>query len=210
MALVQTNFTPVEKYIPYTGLTQLERTQSGIARAEFQYFTVNEDWPASGSGDNRLLKTQITLPSGYGYVVTDCFANVTELGDFPKAEAFAELQLQPSGVLGPNVISQMPGYAGRQDSSGFTAIGSVAANSYNGTFPSWRGSYGSINYALRDKPTLLLYDYDDGTKNSLITWTLAEEATQEPQAQLQFFLRVLQFDVDQSYNYVLNSPQLTR
>lgn len=210
MAIIQTDFTPVEKYIPYTGLTQLERTQSGIARAEFQYYAVNEDWPATSAGEQRLLKTQITLPSGYGYVITDCYANVTQSNDLPKAEAVAELQIQPSGTLGPNIIVQLPGYSGRQNSAGTTAIGSISANDFNANFPSWRGAYGSISYALREKPTILLYDFDDGTKNSLVSFTLAEQASQEAECQLQFFLRLIQYDVDQSYNYVLNSPQLTR
>ena len=210
MAVVQTDFTPALNYVPYTGLSALQRSQSAIARAELQYFAVNESWPSPGGANNRLLKTQITLPSGYGYVVTDCYADVTNGSDHPDVEALAQLQLQPAGVLGPNIIVPVPSQPSRQDTSGTTPIGDIPARFYNATYPSWRGDYGSVTFSLENKPSLVLYDYKDGSSASLISFTIAESVNGQPTYDVQFYLRVLQYDVDQSYNYVLNTPQLTR
>jgi hypothetical protein len=210
MALIQTDFTPALKYIPYTGLSALERSQSGIARAELQYYAVNQSWASPGAGNSRLLKTQITLPNGFGYVITDCMADVTALNTKVSSEATAQLQIQPSGVLGPNVIVNMASTPGRQLATATTPIGDIPARDYNSTYPSWRGDYGSITTFLADKPTFLLYDYEDGRNDSLVSFTIGEENLNGSAYSVQFFIRFLQFDVDQSYNYVLNSPQLTR
>ena len=210
MAIVQTDLTLVRKYIPYTGLTQSERAQSGIVRAEFQYYVLNASVPATGAGDSRLVKASLTLPGGYGYTIADAYVDLTQSGDNPSFEALAHLQVQPAGVLGPNIIIPMESPASRQDFSGTTPIGDVPAFTYNANFPTWRGNYGSQTYVLRDKPTVLLYDYEDGKADSLVAWSVGEQVQQQPATDVNLFLRFLQYDVDQSYNYVINTPQLTR
>ena len=67
MSLVNTTGTLIRQYNAFTGLSALERSQSGIARAEVVYYNVNDSWPGAGGSDRRLYQTgQLDLPKDFG------------------------------------------------------------------------------------------------------------------------------------------------
>ena len=77
MALITTTASLIRQYNAFTGLSALERSQSGIARAELVYYNVNDSWPAPGAGNNRIYQTgDISLPKDFGYVITDAFMQI--------------------------------------------------------------------------------------------------------------------------------------
>ena len=218
MGLQTTTGSLIRQYNAYTGLSALERSQSGIARAELVYYNVNDDWPAPGSGNNRVYQTgDISLPKDFGYVITDAFMQVT-VNDTNTlyAEAIAHLRISPGGVLGPQINTTLTSNASRQAPAGTTAIGDLPAFDYNANFPFSSGD-AEITYILRDKPTALIYPFSAQSYTtapnpaSIFNLQVGEAITGSTSAyKVNTYIRFLQYDIDQSYNYVIQSPQLTR
>lgn len=217
MALITTTGSLIRQYNAFTGLSASERSQSGIARAEVVYYNVNDDWAAPGAGNNRIYQTgDISLPKDFGYVITDAFMQITINNSsslFP--EAVAALRISPGGSLGPQINTQLESRPSRQDGDGTTAIGSLPAYVYNSNYP-FSSSDGEMTYILRDKPTGLIYPYASNnytsTPNPASTFNLqvGEQYANGSAYKVNLYIRFLQYDIDQSYNYVIQSPQLTR
>ena len=218
MAVITTNSSPKRLYTPYTGLSATERAQSGIARAEVVYYVVNEDWPAPGSGNNRVYQIpQTTLPKDFGYVLTDVFVNIhSSASDYVDSEAVGHMRIFPGGILGPQINLTIDSKPSRMGLTETTAIGSVPADQYNTVRPSVYGDVGSVNYQLSEKYTGIIYPFDansyTSTPNpgSVFDLALSENALNRTANLVSYYVRFLQYDIDQSYNYVIQSPQLTR
>ena len=218
MALVITTGSLVRQYNAFTGLSATERSQSGIARAEVVYYNVNDNWAAPGASNWRLYQTgQVSLPKDFGYVLTDAFVRVSSSGDESiNTERVGDLRIFPGGILGPQINCQLTATPSAQDASATTAIGSIQASKFNTNYPSYSGQ-GSIVYTLKDKPTTLIYPF--GSQNytstpnpaSIWEWQVGEQKVNDAaDYDVSAYFRLLQYDIDQSYNYVVQSPQLTR
>lgn len=218
MALITTTGSFIRQYNAFTGLSAIERSQSGIARAEIVYYNVNDSWPAPGAGNIRLYQTGITdLPKDFGYVLTDARLIVRQSNNATlRMEAAGQYQLYPGGVLGPQIHGTLESTAGRQDGIGNTAIGSLPADAYNTIYPSSSGTDGAIVYELRNKPTAIIYPFGSinytTTPNpaSSFNFSVSENDAGNSALEITSYIRFLQYDIDQSYNYVIQSPQLTR
>ena len=217
MALISTTGSLIRQYNAFTGLSAIERSQSGIARAEVVYYNVNDNWPAAGAGNSRVYQTgQIDLPKDFGYVLTDAYCAVVSSSNATLVpEAVANLRIFPGGILGPQINLQMESLASRMDVSN-TAIGSMAAGVYNTNYPFF-GDKGAMTYTLRDKPAALIYPFNsanytsDPNPASVWEWSVGEHFVNASDAyDVNLYVRFLQYDIDQSYNYVVQSPQLTR
>lgn len=215
MATIATNASLTRQYNAFTGLSALERSQSGIARAEVVYYG-NVDWTGPGTGNNRYIQVpQTTLPEDFGYVLTDVFISIKDdVGSQIKAEAVGHMRLFPGGVLGPMINLQLQSAPSRQDSASSTAIGSIAADNYNSMYPSIYGARAVLNYELSRDYKGLIYPF--GAKSyttdpkSTFDLALSEQHQNGNDYVVHFYIRFLQYDIDQSYNYVIQSPQLTR
>ena len=219
MALITTNLSLTRQYNAFTGLSAIERSQSGVARAEVVYYSVNETWAAPGAGNNRVLQIpQTTLPKDFGYVLTDAFVNVRTStgGTLVNCEQTMEFRLFPGGILGPVINCSLTADAGRQDGSGTTAIGSIQAENYNSMYPSITGNNGSVIFNMHTKPTAVLYPFGSNAyttasnPGTTFDGAIGENLANGPEYDVTAFFRFLQYDIDQSYNYVIQSPQLTR
>ncbi len=217
MAVIATTASLIRQYNAFTGLSAVERSQSGIARAEVVYYNVNDNWLAAGAGNSRLYQTgTLDLPKDFGYVITDAFCRIQGPGDV-NAEATSVLRIYPGGVLGPQINLTLTSDAGRQNSAGNSNVGSIAANSYNTMRPVDTSNDGVFIHTLRDKPTALLYPFGSNAYSSTPNpatsweWIIGEQLEGNSDAyDVSCYFRFLQYDIDQSYNYVVQSPQLTR
>ena len=218
MAIITTTASLIRQYNAFTGLSALERAQSGIARAEVVYYNVNDDWDAPGTGNQRLYQTgQISLPKDFGYVLTDGFVRVDVSADSSiNTEMVGNLRIFPGGILGPQINTELVATTSKQNDTGSTAVGSISPHQNNTNYPSF-SSKGAITYILKDKPTAVIYPFGSQsyttTPNpaSLWEWQVGEESVGDTkQYQVSAYFRFLQYDIDQSYNYVVQSPQLTR
>jgi hypothetical protein len=212
MALVTTTGSLLRQYNAFTGLSATERSQSGIARAEVVYYNVNDSWPVPGSGNNRIYTTgNIELPKDFGYVLTDAYCRIDGAAA-PNISAASVIRMFPGGILGPQINATLSSISDRQDGAGSTAIGNIAANAYNAIF---LGDFAQI-HQLESKPSAILYPFGSNSYTSasnpgtLWNWTIGEELNSGDAYDVSVYFRFLQYDIDQSYNYVIQSPQLTR
>ena len=195
MALIQTTGAFIRQYNAFTGLSAVERSQSGIARAEVVYYNVNDSWPAPGAGNNRQYQTgQISLPKDFGYVLTDAYVNVSANTGGIDTEAVGSLRIYPGGTLGPQINVDLTSSASRQDSTGTTAVGSISAAEWNTNNPFF-GDKGAINYVLKDKPTAIIYPFGASAYTS----------TPNPASVWEFSLGEKPNGVSQSYDVTVTS-----
>lgn len=213
MAIVRTAPTPKIRYTPFTGLSEMQRAQSGIARAEVVYNINDGVWSGPGAGNVRLLDIAMTLDRDFGYVLTDCTATFEDASNL-SLEANAELEIQttpghPDNELYYFALESRPT---RMDDLGTTAIGSIPASYYNSIYPrsSVTARAAAMNFQLINKPKFLIYPFADSNYPSTVSVRFAEARANGAELDYKFVCRFLQYDISQNYNYVIQSPQLTR
>ena len=217
MALVITTITPAVWYQPFVGPPQLQRQQSGVARAELVYYINGGSWPAPGANNDKQLDTTITLPKSYGYVLTDMTAQITDSAGYCSAQNNALVQVLPDdAATGPGsfwTYLQAPVFNPPVSyGAGQTTLNSAA---------SWYDSNMVVKdapdtllskkvYNLNDKPTFLIYPWKNVQETSSVTSSFFDNVDNSLAYTIQYQARFLQFDVQQGYDYVLQSPVLTR
>lgn len=217
MAVIATTASLIRQYNAFTGLSATERSQSGIARAEIVYYNVNDGWPNPGAGNERIYQTgQLDLPKDFGYVLTDAFCRIQVDNGRVFANAASLMRLFPGGVLGPQINVTLEANGDRQDAGGATAIGSINADNFNTMKPIDTNNDAAMVHKLRDKPTAILYPFGSNSYTSTSNpatsweWLISEQLPNGDAYDVSVYFRFLQYDIDQSYNYVIQSPQLTR
>ncbi len=212
MALVTTTVSPEVRITPFTGLSETRRERSGIARAEVVYSTYGL-WPATAAGDNRSISFSWTLDPDYGYILMDSNAAfIKSSNDRIYMEATGVMEITTD--LGPGASqkeSQWYPYRNlpaRADEASSTAIGSVVAAEYNTVHPI-TGSNSVMTFNMDIKPTALLYPFPGVTSIDCVAM-FGEQITEETVMAYRFYTRFLQYDITQGYNYVVNSPLMTR
>jgi len=210
MALVTTTVSPTVRVTPFTGISEVQREHSGIARAEVVYSS-DGLWPATGAGDYRGLIFSWDLDKDFGHVLMDCSAVFIVAGDYLEMEAssWMEIETQTSSDS-ERQYYPLVNYASRQDAaaSGATPIGDVPVNNYNTFYPTGT-NVGTMAFSMPVKPTGLLWPFPGVGRISCAT-TFGEQIVQQPQYAYRYYCRFLQYDIVQGYNYVVNSPIMTR
>ena len=218
MALVITTITPAVWYQPFVGPPQLQRQQSGVARAELVYYINGGSWPAPGANNDKQLDIDITLPKSYGYVLTDMTAQITNSVGFVSAQNNALVQVLPDdAATGPGsfwTYLQAPVF---NPPAAYSSFGNTALSTLNQYVDSMMlvkdspdTSLGKKVYNLNDKPTYLIYPWKNVQETSSITASFFDALDNSAAYTIQYQARFLQFDVQQGYDYVLQSPVLTR
>jgi hypothetical protein len=211
MALVVTTVAPTVTDIPFTGISEVERERSGIARSEAIYSAYGT-WPATGASDNRAISFSFSLDNDYGYVLMESSCAFIEYAQYNSMGATGAMEITSS--LGPGasqIASQWYPYVNhpaRQDNSGTTAIGSIIASNYNalGTLP---GTTSVMVFNLAPTPGGLLYPFSQRDTIDIVAM-FAEQNVQEVSQAYRFYARFLKYDITQGYNYVISSPVMTR
>lgn len=209
MALVTTTVTPPARVQPFTGISEIQRERSGIARAEVIYSTTGT-WPATGAGDSRGLIITFDLDPDFGHVLMDCNSCFIASADYLEMEASSWMEIETStpGDL-ERQYYPLVNYASRQgNSAGNTPVGDIPANNYNSTYPAGT-EIGSMVFSMEVTPTGLLWPFP-GVGYISCSTVFGEQALQQPGYSYRFFCRFLQYDITQGYNYVVNSPVMTR
>mgnify|MGYP003674971628 CR=1 FL=1 len=219
MALVVTTITPAVWYQPFVGPPQLQRQQSGVARAELVYYINGGSWPASGINNDKQLDITITLPKSYGYVLTDMSALLTYDGGYITAQNNAQVQVLPDdAATGPGsfwtylqapVFNPPAAYgiaAGITDSSTLQLQNSNMIVKDGAPDPLLTKKV----YNLNAKPTFLIYPWKNVQETSSVKASFFDNVDNSAAFTVQYQARFLQFDVQQGYDYVLQSPVLTR
>ena len=211
MALVTTTVTPELRLTPFTGISEVQRERSGIARAEVVYSAYGL-WPATGAGDNRSISFTFTLDPDYGYTMMDANSAFIAYQSTLKMSATGAMEVitdtGPGASQSESQWYPYVSYADRSNDTGTTATGSVQIRDWNAQYPI-TGDNGIMIFNLVQKPTALLYPFP-GINSISVTSMFSEQADQEIVFAYRFYMRFLQYDITQGYNYVVNSPSLTR
>ena len=218
MALAITTITPALWYQPFVGPSQLVRQQSGVARAELVYYINGGSWPASGAGNDKQLDITITLPKSYGYVLTDMTAQITQDPGICTAQNNALVQVLPDdAATGPGsfwTYLQAPVF-NPPAAYGISPGSSLGTNTelYNSNMVVKDSPDDYLTkkiYNLNAKPTFLIYPWKNVQETSSVTSSFFDNLDNTDEYTIQYQARFLQFDVQQGYDYVLQSPVLTR
>jgi hypothetical protein len=211
MAVVATLVTPHQRLTPFTGLPQVARERSGIARAEAVYSSYGT-WDSTGAGDSRSINFTFDLDPDYGYVLMDANAAFFQTDSSPGMEAVGFMEIGTD--LGPGATEKERQYyqynsePSRQSYAGVTPIGDIPAYLYNVQYPCVT-STGGILFGMPIKPTGLLYPFP-GVSSIEVSNVFSEAEVQQPAYAYRFFCRFLQYDITQGYHYAVQSPSLTR
>lgn len=218
MALVTTNIAPAVWYQPFTGPSAIERSKSGAARAELVYYVNGGSWPAAGALNDKELDLTITLPKSYGYVLTDMSAQLTNDGGDVQAQNTALVRVQPDdSATGPGshwTVLEAPPF---NPPAAYGNSGATAPT----TFHEMKNAEMIVRdagdvlftkkiYNIKQKPTFLIYPWKNTSDTSSITVSFFDNVDGADAYTVQFQARFLQFDVNQGYDYILQSPILVR
>ncbi len=123
MAIVTTSVSPTVRITPFTGIPEIQRERSGIARAEVVYSS-DGIWDATAAGDNRGLIFTWDLDPDYGHVLMDCSCVIIVSGAYLDMEASAWMEIETK-TSGDSERQYYPlvSYASRMDGAGTTRNG---------------------------------------------------------------------------------------
>lgn len=204
MATIATTRTPVSRYQPYVGLPQLQRQESGIARAEVIYKDLVA-WAGSGVGNDSYLEFNIELDNNYAHVLTDMSCWMFRAATGFEAEAVARLRIKPDSSGDETIVHPLISYPGRSDGSN-TALGSMTPKEFNTQHPTSNG-YEMVWILAEPKPTYLIYPYSTGgNKSSIVDVEFSDPELNNLSKTVYFCCKFLQYDISQGYAWQINSP----
>lgn len=185
MPTTTTTLTPLAKIIPYIGpAPSQDLWNTVIPRAEIIFSEIATVVTAAAAGEDQLLLVTCTLPEGFGYVLRDFSMRMadTEVGDTADWEDNGDLQLQD----GP----------GNSTSTWIHSMGiekevvSASATLSAGIYRLWGNTLSKVLIP---------------TGGGLVMLTRNLTIDGGPMF-LNYFARFLQFDLNQTYRAILNTP----
>ena len=211
MAVTATLVTPEERHTPFTGGTDRDRLLRGAARGETIFFK-NDIWAAAGAGNERSINFICDLPNSWAWVLTDAsvtFLNSASAYILMEAVGMMELSLPSPGGT-EYIYGQYESLAGRQDANSNTAIGSIQAREYNTQWPVVTAT-SAMTFELNKMPNYMLYPWNQVSSDQVRVSNIFSEPYQNYGSySYRFAARFLQYDLDQVYDYRVQSPSLTR
>jgi hypothetical protein len=214
MATIHTILTPDGRHIPFTGGTDAQRLAQGAARGETRFFeSTASNWPAPGGGNNSSLAITFDLDAAYAWIITDISAVfISPTTDNLSMDAVGMLEFKlPTSGGSEYVYTHLAAPPSRQGPTGSTAIGSLEAREYNSQHPLVDSSnLSSMTFVAETLPTYLMYPFDS-VKNAVEVTAIFSQAPSDTSAiTCRFAARCLQYDINQAYDYRVQSPQLMR
>jgi hypothetical protein len=211
MSVIATLVDPVQRHTPFTGGTDRDRLLRGAARGETIY-TKNDIWASAGSGNTRSINFTCELDNSFAWVLTDAscaFIKASVPSFVMEATGMLEIAL-PSNDRTEYIYGQYYSNASRQDTTGTTAIGSIAASHYNSQYPVVTDT-ATMTFDLAVKPNYMLIPFSQsGTNVVTVSNIFSEGVDNQAAMSYRFAARFLQYDIDQAYDYRVQSPQLMR
>jgi hypothetical protein len=203
MATITTSITAETVYNPFEGVTAARRSNSAIPRAEV-YAVVNEgSWPAPGAGNDRRLRIIHTLDTNYAYVVVGAHIKAIST-NYVYADACAELNITASSSV--YWSTALTTYKGWTAPSATVTAGGVEVRSMLNT-----GTAEEVRIMeLRQPQNGMIFPFNDTNSIPSVNLSWYEITDNGTAYTIDYNLRLLQFDVDQAYNYLANTPNLIR
>jgi len=208
MATIETSRTPTKRYQPYVGLPELQRAQSGIARAEVIYKDLTA-WAGAGTGNDSYIKFDIDLDNNYAHVLTDMSCWMFRAATGFEAEAVGRIRIKPDSTGDETIVHPLVSYPGRSDGSN-TAVGSMTPKEFNTQHPTENG-YEMVWTLVEPKPTYLIFPYEaPGRNSSTVEVVFSDPELNNLSKTVYFCCKFLQYDISQGYSWAINSPVSVR
>jgi hypothetical protein len=208
---------------PFTGLTAIQRQQSGIARAQVTLKFPQTTLAATSAGEIKGLRFHGGLPRNFAYVFQSGSIKIgrqdtTDVLDQSRGVFFEnEMQLQISGTtfndsfkLFNEGVQKIENDTQQTEAGAYIALSEKAnvATSHRGTpgvLNPWQGLYQKI-YSPRYAPKIIYR----GENDDVLVEAIAVNVIENPFPGSQYLalgeLHFLQYDMDQAYNYLIHSP----
>ena len=207
---------------PFTGLTAIQRQQSGIARAQLTLKFPQTTLAATSSGEIKGLRLHGGLPRNFAYVFTGGSLKIgrtdaADVKDQSRGVYFEnEAQCQITGTTfqdsfkflneGISKMENQVNFSG----SAYTFLSQVASGSTShgaspGQLNPWQGLYQKI-YTPSYAPRIIYRGEDADVDVELIAANMVEDPFPGSQYIALGELHFLQYDMDQAYNYLIHSP----
>ena len=208
---------------PFTGLTAIQRQQSGIARAQITLKWPQTTLSATSAGEIKGLRLHGGLPRNFAYTfmggsVKLGRVDVTDVLDQRQGVFFEnEMQLQIIGTTFADVIKLLNEGVGKVENdsqrtpsgnffrlaeagSGFTAHSATP-----GVLNPWQGIYEKI-YTPKTIPRIIYRGENDDVSVEAIGVNMVEDPFPGSEYLTEAEMHFLQYDMDQAYNYMIHSP----
>lgn len=213
---------------PYTGLTAIQRQQSGIARAQISLVWDQTTLTSTSSGELKGLVLEGELPRNFAYVYyggsieigrlagaavenvsTGCFFENTINATINNFDASQQdsWTLEVAGVQKVELDVSLKNVAGTLT---FVAPAEQAASSVtNHATPGIYDPYSDLYKKIYNDvdPPKVIYRAEDG---EVTVRARVANMTQDPFPSASYIalgrMHFLQYDIDQAYNYLIHSP----
>ncbi len=191
MAIVRTTITGVPQLFPYSGTGAIMQMQGERPRGEIRFNFDAVAVALTGVGDNQQVFVSLTLPQSYAYTIADAFFALTSeaagTNNFPN-QGHASFNDRASG----SPINQSVPLE-------FTSAGSVGVTATDNARKTY--NVGKVPQGL-----MVPQPGQNPAMFSQYTNTTANDAAYTAKG----YFRFLQFDIDQAYHVLVNSPTPVR
>jgi len=188
MAIEFTTISPEPRPFAFTGFDETVTRGADVARAEIVY-TGNATIPVPAVGDTQALVLDIKLPKSFCYVLLDVSLLIqtqsVSIDDWPDSGTYTQ---RPGG----EPVTDFK-FSGGLEASGNTIISDTSSQK------SWR---------LPNKPSYVLIP--SVGLDGVVSIRITTKAIDLPQASFDFYVRFLQYDINQAHHWAVNSPAYVR
>ena len=208
---------------PFTGLTAIQRQQSGIARAQVTLKWSQTTLAATSSGEIKGLRLHGNLPRNFAYVFQGGSIKIgrvdsTDVTDQSKGVYFEnEVICQINGStfsdsfkLLNTGVHKLENDVNRNEAGNYFTLATGASVSTShlatpGVLNPWQGFFQKI-YTPNYIPTIIYR----GENDDVIVEVIGVNNVEDPFPASEYValgeLHFLQYDMDQAYNYLIHSP----
>jgi len=208
---------------PFTGLTAIQRQQSGIARAQVTLKFPQTTLAATSSGEIKGLRLHGGLPRNFAYVFQSGSVKIgrvatTDVLSQGRGVFFEnELQVQIVGTTFADSFkmfnagsTKLENDVNRNQSGSFRLFsdGATAATTHHatpGVLNPYQDQYQKI-YTPHYVPRIIYRGENDDVSVEVIAANVVEDPFPASEYIALGELHFLQYDIDQAYNYLIHSP----
>ena len=212
-----------ELVFPFTGLTAIQRQQSGIARAQVTLKFPQTTLAATSSGEIKGLRLHGGLPRNFAYVFTGGSVKIGRLDDTDVLDQARgvyfenEMQCQIQGTTFEDSFKFMNAsnvkiendvnlnHAGGYQAINTAVLTSTFHRASPGVLNPYQGLYQKI-YTPDYVPRIIYRGENDDVSVAVIGVNTVENPFPAAQYLALGELHFLQYDMDQAYNYLIHSP----
>lgn len=190
MAETVTVFSPLPMSFPFLGLDQLGIDRSNVPRAEIVYTGLNQVITAGGVGNTQRVAIACAFPRNFSYGLAEVHVSIN----------VATGQTMSWNLNGVCIVVDASTADGRTLSIPLPMLANGIADA---------GNKPQVLYNLdADLKTVVVPQ--PNTTGAQLSFGSDNPVENAPEATMNFFIRLYQYDIEQAHHYAVNTPTLVR